>query len=917
MSQFQHEYDTSCDVRAIPSALASERRFVLWTLRHHPGEDKPRKVPCDTTGAAIDATNPTCWVTLDAAVAARARLGEQHGVGVALGAGLCGVDLDGIITGDGRLTAAAEGIVAELNSYTEISPSRAGVHVLLRGELPDGVRHKATLPGGGRVEIYDHGRFFTLTGQRLPGTPGDVAARTTEELVAFCQRWGLLTGRHDTTPAGGTDGADGADLDLLLVERQRRVDRYFDALWRGDTNGYPSPSEADLTLCTRLLQLTGGDVRRADALFRQSGLMRDKWNESRGEASYGKRTLRKAYELYREQLAAPALVLSANGAPPASPAGLGGWEPPIPLDDHRVPPFPVDVLPPTLRAFVEAVAVARQLPTDVPGTLVLAVLATAGQRIVDVEVRPGWIEPLSLYTVSVLRSGERKTPAYADATAPLTAWETRRARDLEPVIAAAATRKAILEQQLRHAEGRAAKAPRHEAAVAVAEAEALARELAATVVPARPRLVVDDCTPEALAKLLAEHGGRLGVFSDEGDLFDLVRGRYGNGPNFGVYLKAHVGSPLRVDRIGRAPLHIPRPALSVGLTVQPAVLHGLHHDPHLRGRGLLARFLYAWPVTMVGRRDPDPPPLPPPVRARYHTVITTVLNRLAAWGAADEDTRQTQIQSSDDWTTGNGIAADPDDTAAPIRLRLSEPAYRRLVAFQAELEPRLGPDGDLTPFADWANKLAGTVVRLAGLLHLAEWGECGAEGNPPATVSDETLARALVLGRYFLNHARYAFAAMGSDPALDDARYLWHRIAADPDHPSAYSRRDLLRLARRFAHVTDLDAAIRVLLRHGYMREITAPPTPATGTAGRPAGPYYGVNPLARQGILSFLSRLSRGEGMSDTDVDERPLRELDEPRDKKDKKDKIPLAPASGTGDAPPGGGPESEDVVYEEFIL
>lgn len=68
----------------------------------------------------------------------------------------------------------------------------------------------------------------------------------------------------------------------------------FTRLWSGDITGYPSHSEADAALCSMLAFWCGGDSEQMDRLFRQSGLMRDKWDEHRGANTYGEMTIRKA-----------------------------------------------------------------------------------------------------------------------------------------------------------------------------------------------------------------------------------------------------------------------------------------------------------------------------------------------------------------------------------------------------------------------------------------------------------------------------------------------------------------------------------------------------------------------------------------------------------------------------------------------
>lgn len=59
----------------------------------------------------------------------------------------------------------------ELDSYTEVSPSGTGLHVLLEGSVPSGGHRK------NGVEMYDGGRFFTMTGRHVEGTPQTVEER--------------------------------------------------------------------------------------------------------------------------------------------------------------------------------------------------------------------------------------------------------------------------------------------------------------------------------------------------------------------------------------------------------------------------------------------------------------------------------------------------------------------------------------------------------------------------------------------------------------------------------------------------------------------------------------------------------------------------------------------------------------------
>ena len=116
---------------------------------------------------------------------------------------LCGVDLDGCLDQQTReMEPWAREIVEELNSYTEISPSGTGVHVLVRAKLPAGRNRK------GRFEAYDRGRYFTVTGRHLPGTPRGIEGRQ-EELQRVVRRvFGEPNANGHGTPVTAPERAD-------------------------------------------------------------------------------------------------------------------------------------------------------------------------------------------------------------------------------------------------------------------------------------------------------------------------------------------------------------------------------------------------------------------------------------------------------------------------------------------------------------------------------------------------------------------------------------------------------------------------------------------------------------------------------------------------------------------------------------
>lgn len=460
--------------------------------------------------------------------------------------------------------------------------------------------------------------------------------------------------------------------------------------------------------------------------------------------------------------------------------------------DRAVPVFPLDALPEHLGEFVSQLAVQTQTPVDLAGMLVLATLAASAAKLAVVEIRDGWREPLNLYVAVVLPPAARKSSVHAEVTKPLRRHEREEAERTREERARAQSALKLAERRLDVAIDRAAKASPSERHESEAEVARLTNEKRAAVVPPEPRLVVDDCTPEKLATLLSEQGGRMAVLSPEGGVFELMAGRYSDkGANLDVYLKAHAGDDLRVDRVGRPSDHVERPALTFGLAIQPDVLRSLRDQPGFRGRGLLGRFLYALPRNTVGSRKSNPSPLSPLVAARYEQSLSGLLKYPPARTA--------------------------DSRPVEHVLKLSSPALEALLTFMDELEPKLGHGGELEHIGDWAGKLAGAVCRIAGLLHLAT------EGSAAFTtpISELAMARAQGLGRYLLAHALAAFDDMACDPASSAARAILRHLQHHSEPEPGWTTRAVhqaLRKRAAFAKADSLADGFDLLVDHGWLR---------------------------------------------------------------------------------------------------
>ncbi|MDQ3012459.1 MAG: YfjI family protein, partial [Acidobacteriota bacterium] len=489
------------------------------------------------------------------------------------------------------------------------------------------------------------------------------------------------------------------------------------------------------------------------------------------------------------------------------------WEAPAAFNEYDLPDFPIEMLAAWLKAFVSGLARETQTPVDMAALLSLAACSAAVAGNVRIEARAGWAEPLNLYTVVAAAPGNRKSAVFASVAQPLESFEAALIAEQREVVARAESEYRTLAARLDHLEKAAAKIEDEGARRAKQrEAAEAAQELARLDVPKLPRLLADDATPETLATLLHEQAGRIALFSPEGDLFDLMGGRYSAGtPNLGVFLKGHAGDDLRVDRRGRSE-YVKRPALTIGLAVQPDVIRGLVSKPAFRGRGLLGRFLYSLPKSTLGNRKTRVAPLDEAARAEYARRVKAMAGLMVDF---DEDGHRT----------------------ARI-LRLTPEADDCLADFEQEIEPQLSELGELGALTDWAGKLAGAVLRIAGVLHLAD--HAGRFQDWPERVSAETLRRAVEIGRYLIPHAQAAYAEMGADPEIEAAKIVLRWI--EKAGAEEFTKRQAFEATKsRFKKVENLDPALRLLEEHNYVRMLVSTTEPRKG---RKASQLFEVNPF-------------------------------------------------------------------------
>lgn len=297
----------------VPAELRERAQWVLWRMERR--KDKATKVPYfPLNGQRAKSTDPSSWSPFEQACQAY-RQGTYTGLGFVFSAEdpYVGIDFDGCVEA-GVIHAPILDLVHQLDSYSEFSQSGSGIHVIVRGSLPSAGRKSAMH----RIELYEAGRFFVMTGDRLPETPNTINDR---EVVCSELHRRLFDCVAPTlaaapdTPSAQADSADQAFLARMFASVHGAE---IEALWRGDTAAYHHDhSAADLALCNHLAFWTGGDLAQMDGLFRQSGLMRPKWDrKARVGETYGKGTLARALASL-----SPTYTLSVRGS-----AGNAGHE---------------------------------------------------------------------------------------------------------------------------------------------------------------------------------------------------------------------------------------------------------------------------------------------------------------------------------------------------------------------------------------------------------------------------------------------------------------------------------------------------------------------------------------------------------------------------------------------------------------
>src|SRR4030095_9315473 len=290
----------------IPKELRKLKQWIVWRLERRKLEgtvkEKATKVPYDPkTGRRASTKEPGTWSSFKHAMRAYRR-DDYAGIGFIFSPDdpYCGIDLDNAVDADFNIKDWAAPYIDLFDSFAEISPSGTGVHVIVKGKMPGGGRKWGF--NGHAIEAYDRHRYFAFTGFPLQpkgnnSGPPAIAERQ-EALSSFCRKIDRAKHKGQKTRAGRAVPRKWhplrhrlSDDEIITLARSTQNGAKFGRLWDGSITGYPSKSEADAALCAMIAFYTGPNAERVDRIYRKSRLFRDKWDEMRGDETYGTRTI--------------------------------------------------------------------------------------------------------------------------------------------------------------------------------------------------------------------------------------------------------------------------------------------------------------------------------------------------------------------------------------------------------------------------------------------------------------------------------------------------------------------------------------------------------------------------------------------------------------------------------------------------
>lgn len=296
----------------VPDAMKSLKNWCVFRTKYNPETERQDKfVISPTDGKWAKTNDPDTWVDFETAIK-YAEENDCAGLSFALD-GKCGItciDLDKSISKDGKLTESAEKLTQELaETYTETSVSGNGIHIFVADDiLRKTYKNRADLPDG-EIEVYDSGRFISMTGNMRSKTNA-LSNCPTATMTWLHGTLGKKIAERENKPRGGVGQSDND-----VIERIRRSKRGhdFDTLMSGGAiTG--DKSRDDMILLNMLAFFTDCDRAQMESIFLSSGRRADLGaNGGKKSSNYLSRSIEKACSSLKTRIS-PAAIGGAGRA---------------------------------------------------------------------------------------------------------------------------------------------------------------------------------------------------------------------------------------------------------------------------------------------------------------------------------------------------------------------------------------------------------------------------------------------------------------------------------------------------------------------------------------------------------------------------------------------------------------------------
>lgn len=522
-------------------------------------------------------------------------------------------------------------------------------------------------------------------------------------------------------------------LSVLNAKGERGKPRYPKVIyrWGRATDGLKDQSESsvDMSLCTLVAEalVTGFGFDAEKDRKRLRELLAAAITCSR--AKHGKEP--------KNPTAIGKTVDKAIASIPAHPSNVipikqGEWGEIIEASSEAsVPEFPLDAMPQWSRPYIEAVSERFGNPVDMAAQCALSVMASAAMNSATVKLGD-WKESLSLYIISgVAPPGAAKSPTLNHMSEPLDEHQKDQRADKKDQIIRDKARRELIQDKRNSLKKKVKDQDLTDEGMKELEEELFKIDQELDVPQmGMPHYVLDDFTIPALAKKISESEHQsMTIASAEGsDFFNILAGKYSTdgGSDTKLIANAWSGESTYQTRIGRGDINLERPLITVNLMIQPSALQSMTSKRDMQGLGVLDRFV--WTHAKSGLMPARPKPIPEQAKRSYQQAV----------GMMFKNER-------------------PRDDAERYPLNFDPDAAEILKDFFQELNDMQAVGEVLEDFSGLAAKMRANVLRLCGILHLAE--SFGPDALSQEILPD-TVEKAIRIGHYWIAHGLSALGIL-------------------------------------------------------------------------------------------------------------------------------------------------------------